>query len=308
MKITDFNMLREALKENEKVKVVIAGAKEEEILLAWQARDLADFILLGDQEEMVSYMKQHGVVESAFELIHMDDYHAAGKKAIQLIHEGKADLPMKGNIHTSAFMGAVLNKESGLKRERRLSQITLFSDTKTDKQGIKFLTDCAINIDLTLKVKQELIENAVLVAKLFGIDTPKVALLSAVETVKESMPDTIDSSVLTQMNRRGQIKGCLIDGPLSLDNAISKEAAIQKGIDSEVAGVADILVGSSLQESNSLSKSLNFYGNLATASVIVGTKQPIIMTSRTDAMENKINSIAATCYYQSQIKVREASA
>jgi len=136
---------------------------------------------------------------------------------------------------------------------------------------------------------------------LLGCDCPKVALLGAVETVSEAMPDTMDSAVLTQMNRRGQIKGCVIDGPLSLDNAISKEAAIRKGITGDVAGAADILVGSCLQEANSLSKSLHFYAHLETASMIVGTKQPIIMTSRTDAKENKLNSIAVTCFYQKQM-------
>ena len=307
MKITDFKTLHETLKGSEKVKVVIAGAKEEEISLAWQARDLADFILLGDQEEMQSCMEKHDIDAACFEMVHLEDYNKAATTAIQLIHEGKADLPMKGNIQTSAFMSAVLNKEHGLKRESRLSQITLFDDTKTQHSGIKFLTDCAINLDMSLAVKQDIIKNAVLLAQLFGIQCPKVALLSAVETVKEAMPDTLDSAILTQMNKRGQIKGCLIDGPLSLDNAISKEAAIQKGIISEVAGVADILVGSCLQESNSLSKSLNFYGNLETASVIVGTKQPIIMTSRTDATVNKINSIAATCFYQNQLKSRRQS-
>lgn len=304
MKIHDFTMLREKLKEHEKVKVVIAGAKEEEVLLAWQGQELAHFMLLGEEEEMKACMQKHAIDSACFEMIHMKEPGETAQKAIELIHEGKADLPMKGNIQTAAFMSAVLDKEQGLKRERRLSQITLFCDTKTEKTGIKFLTDCAINLDMSLKVKQDIIENAVLLAQQFGIELPKVALLSAVETIKTSMPDTLDSAILTQMNQRGQIKGCLIDGPLSLDNAISKKAAAQKGIVSEVAGVADILVGSCLQESNSLSKSLNFYGNLETASVIVGTKQPIIMTSRTDTTTNKINAIAATCFYQSQLNGR----
>lgn len=200
---------------------------------------------------------------------------------------------MKGLLHTSDFMGAVLNKESGFERIKRISQVTIFQD---HSNSLKFLTDCAINIEQTLSVKKDIIENAVHLARTFGIICPKVALLSAVETINEKMPDTITGAILVQMNNRGQIKDCIIDGPLSLDNAISKEAAEIKGIRSSVAGAADILVGSSLQEANTLSKSLNFYAKFQTASVILGTKEPFIMTSRTDTQQNKVNSIAATCW------------
>jgi phosphate butyryltransferase len=208
---------------------------------------------------------------------------------------------MKGLVHTSVFMSAVLDKQNGLKRNRRLSQITVFRNTTLGDVGLTFLTDCAINIEMTLQVKKDIIENAVLAARAFGIECPKVALLGAVETVNEAMSDTLNSAILTQMNRRGQLTGCIVDGPLSLDNAISKEAAQRKGIVSDVAGEADILVGSCLQEANSLSKGLNFYAQFSTASIIVGTEQPIIMTSRTDQQENKLNSIAATCYYQRHV-------
>ncbi len=196
-------------------------------------------------------------------------------------------------------MKAVLNRESGLKTNSRISQITLFENKNN---GITFLTDCAVNLSPELSVRLDVIKNAVTLSRSLGVDCPKVALLGAVETVNESMPDTVQSAVITQMNRRGQIKDCVIDGPLSLDNAISMEAAQRKGIDSPVAGRADILIASSLQEANTLSKSLHFYAGFATASVIMGTEQPFVMTSRTDAIENKLNSIAVTCYYnQNQI-------
>ena len=296
MKISNFETLKNKLTESNRVRIVIASASEEEILLANEANALADFILLGDESKMLKVMKERGIDSSKFQLIHMENHHKTAKQAIQLIHEGKADIPMKGALHTSTFMSAVLNKETGLERTRRLSQITIFEHA----EQLRFLTDCAINIETDLKTKHDIILNGVSLARAFGIDTPKVALLGAVETVNEKMEDTMISAALTQMNRRGQIANCLVDGPLSLDNAISKEAAVQKGIVSDVAGLADILVGSCLQEANSLSKSLNFYANISTASVIVGTKQPIIMTSRTDKKENKINSIAATCYYQAE--------
>ena len=210
-----------------------------------------------------------------------------------MVKNKQADIPMKGLLHTSEFMGAVLNKESGFERIKRISQITIFQD---HSNNLKFLTDCAINIEQTLSVKKDIIENAVYLARTFGIICPKVALLSAVETINEKMPDTTTGAILVQMNNRGQIKDCIIDGPLSLDNAVSKEAAEIKGIRSSVAGAADILVGSSLQEANTLSKSLNLYAKFPTASVILGTKEPFIMTSRTDTLQNKVNSIAATCW------------
>jgi len=297
MRINDFKTLKNLLKEQDKVRIVIAGAGIEEILLADEAKELAHFILLGDKDQMQQTMVEQKVEPSSFQLVHVKNNTEAASHAIKMIHEGAADIPMKGSLHTSTFMSAVLNKETGLEKTRRLSQITLFEH----ESRLRFLTDCAINIDTDLKTKQDLILNAVGLAHAFGISMPKVALLGAVETVNEKMEDTIVSAVLTQMNRRGQIKDCLVDGPLSLDNAISKEAAISKGIESEVSGNADILVGSCLQESNSLSKSLNFYAGLSTASIIIGTRQPIIMTSRTDKKENKINSIVATCFYQAQM-------
>ena len=293
MKIKNFKTLSEQLTASKKMRIVIAGATREEIQVAKQAHSIASFIFIGDEKEIHEVMEKERLNQADFDVVDVKNHKEIAKKAIEMIHSGQADIPMKGLIHTSTFMSAVLNKETGLKRNGRLSQITLF---EYDKK-LKFLTDCAINIDLDLQTKQALIENAVSLAHTFGIESPNVALLGAVETVGEKMPDTLDSAILTQMNRRGQIKNCLVDGPLSLDNAISRESAMHKGIVSEVAGNADILVGSSLQEANTLSKSLNFYAGLSTASVIMGTKQPIIMTSRTDKTANKVNSIAATCYY-----------
>lgn len=299
MGIKSFTEIRAALKQENEVRVVIAAAAEEELLLARQATEegLAEFILIGDAKLLAECSKQYEIDLSRVTLIDMPDHSQAARRAVELVRNGEADIPMKGLLHTSVFMGAVLQKETGLGVLRRVSQVTVFEDRQN---GFKFLTDCAVNIDQSIKVKKDIIENAVCLADCFGYHCPRVALLGAVETVSEQMPDTLDSAVLTQMNRRGQIKNCIVDGPLSLDNAISPEAARTKQITGEVAGHADILVGSSLQEANTLSKSLHFYADFSTASLMMGTEKPFIMTSRTDAAENKLNSIAATCYYSKQ--------
>ncbi|MDR1550559.1 MAG: phosphate butyryltransferase [Hungatella sp.] len=302
MQITHFNEMYDWLKNRKKVRIAIAGTDREEVRLAAQASSLglAEFILIGNTEKIRSLMiEELSVNHDLFEIYSSNTETEAAKLAVSLTKQGAADIPMKGLIQTSVFMKAVLNRESGLKTNSRISQITLFENKNN---GITFLTDCAVNLSPELSVRLDVIKNAVTLSRSLGVDCPKVALLGAVETVNESMPDTVQSAVITQMNRRGQIKDCVIDGPLSLDNAISMEAAQRKGIDSPVAGRADILIASSLQEANTLSKSLHFYAGFATASVIMGTEQPFVMTSRTDAIENKLNSIAVTCYYnQNQI-------
>ncbi|MDR0886931.1 MAG: hypothetical protein LBN22_11400 [Clostridiales Family XIII bacterium] len=363
MQFTSFDEMKTwIIKSKKKKRIVIAGADEEEVMLAQMATEcgLAEFTLLGDAEKiqklvakydkgnhantdnagstgnsaktMANNMANGTSMATTCKIIGTSNDTESARQAVALVKAGEADIPMKGLIHTATFMRAVLNKETGLTPIRRISQITIFenpaltdiahSDDSTAHSnsedgyldagnsnradagneyadnGLRYLTDCAINVDTTsIAVKTDIIKNAVHLAQVYGTPCPRVALLGAVETVSEKMPDTVQSAVLTQMNRRGQIGGCIIDGPLSLDNAISAEACARKGISSPIDGNADILVGSSLQESNTLSKSLHFYANFNTASVIIGTIEPYIMTSRTDAIENKINSIAATCCY-----------
>lgn len=293
--IQSFSQLTESLRSLPRRRIVIAGAEEEELLLAHQAiqQRLANFILIGDRQRLEQLQQQHGLAQSALTFIHEPDHSAAARLAVHMVVNREADLPMKGLMHTGAFLKAVLDKTNGLCGRSRLSQITIF---KGYGGGLQFLTDCAINIKPTLQEKKTIIENAVYLAQRLGYDVPLVALLGSVETVSESMPDTLESAILTQMNRRGQIKGCLVDGPLSLDNAICPEAARHKGIDVPVAGKANILVAAELQVANTFSKALNYYAGLETASVIIGTRSPIIMTSRTDKLQNKLNSVAASCY------------
>ncbi|MDR0879940.1 MAG: phosphate butyryltransferase [Clostridioides sp.] len=275
--------------------IAIAGISEEEINLVKDAigEKLANFILVDEEIHTKKLIKKYGLDEENIRVVPVDCTSDAPAKAIELVKQGIADIPMKGQVHTSTFMKAILDKEKGISSGSRLSQMTMFDGYNGEPQ---FLTDCAINISPTLKEKVEIIQNAVEVFKNLYDKEPYVALLGAVETISEKMPDTIDSAVITQMNRRGQIKDCIIDGPLSLDNAISKKYAEIKNIESSVAGKAQILVSSDLREANNVSKAIIHYSDREACSIIAGTKVPVVMTSRTDKPSNKINTIGMACY------------
>lgn len=291
--------IRAFVKINNPVTIAIAGVTREEMEIAAEAvkEKIAHFIFIGDQQEIDRLKADMPAEVSDIPVYHVDHAHDAPQKAMDLINAGTADIPMKGQVHTGTFVKAVLNKANGYFSGGRLSQITMFDGYE---KGLQFLTDCAINVDLTLEVKIDIIKNAVKAAKMFIPGIPKVALLGAVETVNAKMQDTAESAVITQMNRRGQIQDCIVDGPLSLDNAISKKFADMKGIDSPVAGEADILVATSLNEANSLSKGIIHYANKEACSIIAGTAKPVIMTSRTDLHQNKLNTIAVACFMFNQ--------
>ena len=199
---------------------------------------------------------------------------------------------MKGNIQTSQFLKAVLDKDEGLrpKTEKKLSHVSVFDVPALRRMLI--LTDAAVNIAPDLSDKVQIIENAVKVAKAIGIETPKVAVISAAETVNPNMQSTIDAALLSKMGDRGQIKGCIIDGPLAFDNAISKNAIDHKNIKSPVEGEADIIVVPNIETGNALYKALVYTANAEVGGVLVGASSPVILTSRADSTEAKLNSIA----------------
>lgn len=250
-------------------------------------------MFIGDSKSILNKIESLNFPKEMYEVIPAESEIESANVMMKLINQGIADIPMKGLMQTGTFMKAILNPEQNLRIGQLISQITVFEGIDNNLQ---MLTDCAINIEPDLQTKVEIIKNAVGIAENIGYYNPKVALLGSVETVNPKMPDTIDSSAITQMNRRNQITNCTIDGPLALDNAISIEATNKKKIQSEVAGKADILVAPNLLVANTLSKSITYYANKESASVISGTKTPIIMTSRTDRKRNKLNSIAIACY------------
>jgi phosphotransacetylase len=214
--------------------------------------------------------------------------HASAAKAVELVREAQAELLMKGSLHTDELMSAVVLREGGLRTERRISHVFVMDVPTYHK--VLFVTDGAINITPTLEDKADICQNAIDLIIALGLKEPKVAILSAVETVTSKMPATIDAAALCKMAQRGQITGAILDGPLAFDNAISKQAAETKGIRSLVAGDPDILLAPDLEAGNILAKQLSFLANADSAGLVLGARVPIILTSRADSVRSRIAS------------------
>jgi phosphotransacetylase len=227
---------------------------------------------------------------SKLEIVDAPHSHASAAKAVALVREGKAEILMKGSLHTDELMSAVVARDTGLRTGRRISHVFVMDVPTYHKPLV--VTDAAINIAPTLEDKVDIIQNAIDMAISLGVAQPKVAILAAVETVNSKMPATIDAACLCKMADRGQIKGGLLDGPLAFDNAISKEAAETKGIKSPVAGDPDILLAPDLEAANILAKNLSFLANADSAGMVLGAKVPIILTSRADSVRSRIASCA----------------
>jgi phosphotransacetylase len=216
--------------------------------------------------------------------------HASAAQAVALVREGRAELLMKGSLHTDELLGAVVARETGLRTGRRLSHVFIMDIPTYHK--VLLVTDGAINIAPTLEDKVDIVQNAIDLVLSLGRETPKVAILAAVETVSSRMPATIDAACLCKMAERGQIRGGLLDGPLAFDNAISKEAARIKGIQSPVAGDPDIVLAPDLEAGNILAKQLSFLARADSAGIVLGARVPIILTSRADSVRSRIASAA----------------
>lgn len=227
---------------------------------------------------------------SKLEIVDAPHSHASAAKAVALVREGKAEILMKGSLHTDELMSAVVARETGLRTGRRISHVFVMDVPTYHKPLV--VTDAAINIAPTLEDKVDIVQNAIDMAISLGVAQPKVAILAAVETVTSKMPATIDAACLCKMADRGQIKGGLLDGPLAFDNAISKEALETKGIKSSVGGDPDILLAPDLEAANILAKNLSFLANADSAGLVLGAKVPIILTSRADSVRSRIASCA----------------
>ncbi|MBD1378777.1 phosphate butyryltransferase [Metabacillus arenae] len=274
-------------------KVAVASAEDEEVLEAVKMaveNNLAQFILIGDKEQVDFMVKEKNIPQDHITLIHARSKEQACEIAVKAVRQHEADVLMKGNISTSVILKAVLNKEFGLRTEKVLSHAAAFEVNGFEQ--LLFVTDAAMNIAPDLQQKVQIIENTVRIAKSIGITEPKVAPLAAVEVINPAMQATLDAAALTQMNKRGQIKNCIVDGPLALDNAVSSLAAEHKGIKSDVAGQADILLVPSIEAGNVLYKSFIYFADAKVGAVIAGAKAPIVLTSRSDSAESKLYSIA----------------
>ncbi|HQR53614.1 MAG TPA: phosphate acetyltransferase [Burkholderiales bacterium] len=247
-------------------------------------------ILVGPRQKILSTAEAAKLDVSPYEIVDAAHSHEAAEKAVALVREGRAEMLMKGSLHTDELLGAVVSREKGLRTERRLSHCFILDVPNHDR--ILIITDAAINIFPTLQDKIDIVQNAIDLAHALGVEQPKVAILSAMETVNPKLDSTVEAAALCKMADRGQITGGILDGPLALDNAISTEAARIKGISSAVAGQADILVVPDLEAGNMLAKSLSFLADADSAGIVVGARVPITLTSRADSVESRLASCA----------------
>lgn len=288
-----FNEIYEKIKGSERRRVIaVAAAEDEPVLQAvTKAKELGlcNAVLVGDEEKILSLLSELSL-ENTFKIIGEKNPAKAAKIAANLVREGECDILMKGLVDTKSLLRAVLDKETGLATGNLISHIAAFEVPGYDR--MLFVTDAAVNTYPGLKEKVGILTNAVSFVKSLGVDTPKVAAICAVEVVNEAMQATVDAAMLSKMNDRGQIKGCIVDGPLALDNALSVEAAEHKGIKSPVAGHADILLMPNIESGNVLYKALTYTTESKSGGVLLGAKAPVVVTSRADSFESKVNSIA----------------
>ncbi|MDO9508302.1 MAG: phosphate butyryltransferase [Thermovirgaceae bacterium] len=293
MSFETLDFLLERSLTGKKMVLAVAAPQGEDILEAVAAardKGVISPLLFGDRKKMEKIAAELSIDLASFDIVDEPNEAKAAELAVRTVSSGKADLLMKGNVKTATLLKAVLDKEWGLRSGALLSHVFLFEIPKLGR--VLSMTDGGMSMYPDLKTKQGIIENAVDCYHKLGVECPKVAVLAAVEVVNQDMPCTIDAAVLTQMNRRGQIKGCIVDGPLALDNAVSEESAKHKGIVSEVAGKADILVVPDIEAGNLLGKAMLYLAGGRGAGVIIGARKPIVLTSRFDTAETKLLSIA----------------
>ena len=262
----------------------LAGA-----LQAAQSKLIAP-ILVGPAAKIREVAERGALDLAGVVIVETPHSHSAAKTAVDLVREGRAELLMKGSLHTDELLGAVVARDGGLRTGRRISHVFLMDVPGYHK--VLVITDAAINIAPTLEDKVDICQNAIDLAVSLDVQRPKVAVLAAVETVNSKMPATIDAACLCKMSERGQIVGAVIDGPLAFDNAISADAARTKGIVSEVAGDPDILLAPDLEAGNILAKQLSFLGGADSAGLVLGARVPVILTSRADSVRARIASCA----------------
>lgn len=289
-----FDGLLERISTCETKKVAVAVAQDDAVLeavIAAKERNIADAILVGDVDKINEIAASMKVDISGFEIIDVKDNTEAALTAVKLVHDGKADMYMKGLIDTKGFLKSVLDKEVGLRTGKPLSHVAVFEVEGYDR--LMFLSDVAFIPYPTLEDKAGIIRNTVEVCHACGIECPKVAPVAAVEVVNPKMPATVEAAELTKMNENGEITGCIVDGPLSLDLSIDPEAARHKGAtDRKIVGDADVILFPDIHAGNLVYKCLVHTANVKNGCILTGTKAPVILTSRSDSFETKVNSIA----------------
>lgn len=291
--IKAFEQILKVAKEKGPKTIAVAVAQDVEVLSAINAaKDLgiADAVLVGDKDEILTVAGKCGVELSKFEIIDVKEKAEACRTAVELVSTGKAHIVMKGLVDTSLILKAVLDEKIGLRTGNVLSHVAVFDVPSFDKLYI--VTDAAMSLYPNLEQKKQIIENAVTVAHALGNENPNVGVIAAVEKVNPKMQATLDAAELVKMNKENLIKGCTVAGPFAIDNAISVEAAKHKGMTDPVAGHVDVLMLPNIESGNVLYKSLVFFAKAKNAGIIVGAKAPVVLTSRADSDEAKLNSIA----------------
>ncbi len=288
--------------------VSVAAAQDKAVLEAVKAakeRGIADAILVGDEAMIREIAAQLGMNLAEYEIINEPDIVQASLTAVKLVHDGKADMYMKGLLDSKTFLKSILDKEVGLRTGKALSHVCVFEIPGIDR--LLFLTDVAFMPYPTLEDKVSIIEYTVNVAKACGVEVPKVAPLAAVEVVNPKMPVTVEADELTKMCEEGKIQGCIVDGPLSLDIAIDKAAAIEKGATNrKVQGDADILLFPDIHAGNLVYKAIvHMVPGVKNGCILTGTKAPAILTSRSDTFETKVNSIALAAVVAEELKKQQ---
>ena len=291
--IKTFKEIIETAKAKGPKTIAVAVAQDPEVLSAVNAAKklgIAEAILIGDREEIIKASEECGIDIGTYEVIDIKDKNEASRKAVEMVSGGKAHIVMKGIVDTAIVLKAVLDENIGLRTGNVLSHVAVFEVPGYDR--LFYVTDPAMILAPNLIQKKQIIENVVQVANALGNYNPKVAVLAAVEKVNPKMQATLDAAELVKMNESGELKGCVVGGPFALDNAISVEAARHKGVTHPVAGLADVLLVPFIEVGNVLYKSMVYYAGSKVAGVLVGAKAPVVMTSRADSDEAKLNSIA----------------
>lgn len=285
-------ILSKAQQQGEKKVISVAVAQDREVLLSVEEarkKGVVDGILVGDSVKIEKVAEELNIDLSNYRVIHKTDDVEAARQAVIEVSSGRADMLMKGLVDTSVVLKAALDREVGLRGDGILSHVAVFEIENYDR--LFFITDAAMNIAPDVEAKKKIIDNSVKVARALEIEVPKVACICAKEKMNQKMPDTVAAHELEEMSKRGEIENCIVGGPFALDNAVSIEAAKHKGIDHEVAGVADILLAPDIEGGNILYKSISYFSRSKGAGLIVGATAPIILTSRADSEETKLNSI-----------------
>jgi phosphate butyryltransferase len=291
--IKSFSDLMVQAKAKGPKKVAVAVAQDEVVLEALNdalKEKIATPVLFGDKKAIEEAAAKAKVDIKGWSITDIKDMAEASRAAVKAVSSGQADFLMKGLVATSTFLKAVLDKEVGLRTGRLLSHVAVMESSSYPK--LILVSDGGMNVKPDLMAKVDIINNAVEISQKLGVEKPKVAVLAAIEVLNPEMQDTIDATHLSKMNDRGQIKGCLIDGPLALDLAVSAEAAAHKKIKSQVAGEADIFLTPDIASGNMLVKGLIYLGGAQAAGIIAGAAKPVVMLSRADSKQQKINSIA----------------